>query len=91
MTFDFAPGWMETRIHNAAFAPENASAVPSRSDTPAPTYPTPVELAVLVSELFAEGALSCDQLRSLVLVPELAPHLRDTMTLAVQKLERPRP
>ncbi len=34
------------------------------------------EVAALVGELFAEGSLSWEQLRSLLAIPELQPHLR---------------
>ncbi|MGE5504060.1 MAG: hypothetical protein ACM31L_06510 [Actinomycetota bacterium] len=80
MTFDFVPDWLETLCGSA----DCTGATPTRVSPPLPAAaphpsPSPAELALLVGELFTEGSLSWDQLRSLVAVPELGPHLQPAL------------
>jgi hypothetical protein len=82
MTFDFAPGWMDGLLHPgpcSSATPVAAELVTLKARPTAPVYHTIAELAALVCELFAEGSLSWEQLRSLVEVPELEPHLRSAL------------
>jgi len=83
MTFDFSPDWMDrvcgaTEYSGAAPRPLELS--PLAPPPPcAPAQPTTDQIAALVTELFAEGTLSYDQLRSLSKVPELSPLLGDAL------------
>lgn len=70
MTFDFAPHWMD--IISTATPYSGAAPNPAAPRACAPASPTMTEVAALVGELFTEGTLSYDQLRSLSTVPELA-------------------
>ncbi|MBX9634821.1 MAG: hypothetical protein K2X44_07545 [Magnetospirillum sp.] len=74
MTFDFAPHWMDiisTATPYSGEAPKPAVSSPLQPPC-APASPSMTEVAALVEELFAEGTLSYDQLRSLSTAPELA-------------------
>lgn len=75
MTFDFTPDWMETLLRASPFTPAEPAGSAGPKGMPAPTYPSQAEVAMLVSELFAEGTLSADQLHSLSRLPELSGHL----------------
>jgi hypothetical protein len=81
MTLDFAPDWMGTEIGEFIGTAQIPVAVPRLSPPPpcAPAHPTDRELANLVGELFAEGTLSWDQLRTLGNVGELRSLLTDTI------------
>lgn len=78
MTYDFVPHWLE----NLAAAGEYSAPAPLAAVSPLAPMALPLrclsghEMAALVGELFAEGSLSWEQLRSLLAVPELEPHLR---------------
>lgn len=78
MSFDALPDLL-----TATAATEYSGAAP-RSVTVSPLVPAPArvphhpterELAALVTELYAEGTLSLEQLRALGRTPELQPHL----------------
>jgi len=79
MTFDFSPDLMDristaTECSGAASKPVDLS--PLAPPAPcAPAQPTDRQIAALVEELFTEGTLSYEQLRSLSKVPELSPLL----------------
>lgn len=83
MTFDYAPNWMDTLSSTADHAGVTAKTVvlPSPLLPPpcAPASPSMAQVAVLVEELFAEGTLTYDQLRSLSTVPELNALLDDAL------------
>ncbi|WP_192884614.1 hypothetical protein [Paramagnetospirillum kuznetsovii] len=75
MTFDFAPDWMTTLLNGAPYsAAEPAGSVMGKG-LPIPAYPDNAEVAALLSELFAEGTLSAEQLWSLADLPEIKAHL----------------
>lgn len=82
MTFDFAPGWLDALSSTTDYA--SPAPPPVRVDLRrplpapcAPAHPTTAEMAALVQELFTEGSLSFEQLRSLSHVPELERLLED--------------
>ncbi|MBC7906719.1 MAG: hypothetical protein H7Y60_08240 [Rhodospirillaceae bacterium] len=80
MTFDFAPRWLS--IISTATPYVGAVQTLSPLAPPpqcAPATPSMIEVAALVEELFAEGTLSYDQLRSLSTVPELESLLGDAL------------
>ncbi|CAA7618453.1 MULTISPECIES: hypothetical protein [Magnetospirillum] len=81
MTFDFAPDWMGAEAGDFTGTAQVPVAVPPLSPPPpcAPAHPTDRELATLVGELFTEGTLSWDQLRTLGNVGELRNLLTDTI------------
>jgi hypothetical protein len=82
MTFGFAPNWVGALFNGERFSaatPGGPLFLPPRRSPSEPACLAPAELAALVGELFAEGSLSWDQLRSLVKVPELEPHLRSAV------------
>lgn len=83
MTFNYAPNWMDTLSTTADHAGTTAKsvAIPSPLIPPpcAPASPSLAQVAALVEELFAEGTLTYDQLRSLSTVPELNPLLGDAL------------
>lgn len=89
MTFDFAPNWLDfvstttpyTGSAPTANAPRPIAISPLAPPPPcAPSAPTMTEVAALVEELFTEGTLSYEQLRSLSTVPELASLLGDALS-----------
>jgi hypothetical protein len=73
MTFDFAPGQLGTEIADHDGIPGLAAALSPLSPPPpcAPAHPSDRELAALVRELFTEGTLSWEQLRTLGAVGQL--------------------
>jgi hypothetical protein len=75
MTFDFAPDWMTTMLNGAPFSPAEPEGSAATRGLPVPSYPDHAEVAALVSEMFAEGSLSAEQLCSLAGLPEMQPHL----------------
>ncbi|OAN54146.1 hypothetical protein A6A04_12975 [Paramagnetospirillum marisnigri] len=75
MTFDFAPDWMTTLLSGAPYSPAAPHGSARAGAMPPPSYPDNAAVAALVSELFAEGTLSAEQLCSLAGLPELQPHL----------------
>lgn len=79
VTFDFAPNWTAS-LTAAEPAPASAAAPSPLIPAPcAPAAPSMAQVAALVEELFAEGSLSFEQLRSLSGVPELTPLLGDAV------------
>lgn len=87
VTFDFAPNWLDfvsttTPYCGSAPAPLSPQplARPRLAPPCAPANPSMTELAALVEELFTEGTLSYEQLRSLSTVPELASLLGDALS-----------
>ncbi len=83
MTFDYSPDWMDRLSEVAEYssaAPRPVAASPRPPSSPSTlAQPTTVEIAALVEELFAEGSLSYEQLRSLSAVPELSSLLGDAL------------
>jgi len=79
MTFDFAPDWMMSLLKDSPFSPVAPTGVLLAKGLPTPDYPNHAQVAALVSELFAEGTLSPEQLCSLAGLPELQPHLRSAL------------
>lgn len=82
MTFDYAPNWMDTlSTTGRAGVTAKAAVMPSPLIPPpcAPATPSMAQVAILVEELFAEGTLTYDQLRSLSTVPELNALLGDAL------------
>ena len=75
MTFDFAPDWMASLLTDSPFSPMAPAGSLLAGGLPTPNYPDQAQIAALVSELFAEGTLSPEQLCSLAGLPELQPHL----------------
>lgn len=75
MTFDFAPDWMTTLLNGAPYSAAEPPGSAASRGLPPPSYPNDAEVAALVSELFAEGTLSPEQLYSLAGLPELRAHL----------------
>jgi hypothetical protein len=79
MTYDFVPKWLEGLVAGGELSAPEPFAAPMRPLAP---LALPLrclsgsELAALVGELFTEGSLSWEQLRSLLALPELSPHLR---------------
>lgn len=95
MTFDFAADWTETTSPTAEYsrAPVSVAVSPLAPPLPcAPTPPSMAEVAALVEELFAEGSLSYEQLRSLSSIPELNDLLGAALAgvPAGRRLTRPR-
>jgi hypothetical protein len=70
MTFDFAPAWMAQLLTESPMSAPSGLLLGQ-----APPYPDAAETARLVSELFAEGALSPEQLRSFKDDPEISGRL----------------
>lgn len=98
MTFDFAPDYIlaGTSANDDARVPATPQIAVSPLIPPAPcapAHPSTAEVAELVRELFAEGSLSYQQLRSLGSVPELRPHLDAAIdaTPPARRLLRRRP
>lgn len=88
MTFDFAPDWPFQAVATTGFSGASPKRVatspllvsPLAAPPPcAPSHPSVAELADLVTELFAEGTLSWEQLRALGGMPELQPLLENTI------------
>jgi|AGTN01.1.fsa_nt_gi hypothetical protein len=79
VTFDFAPGFINGPAADSGTPARNAAPSPLVPSPCAPASPSMVQVAVLVEELFAEGSLSFEQLRSLSGVPELTPLLGDAL------------
>ncbi|CAA7626055.1 hypothetical protein [Magnetospirillum sp. SS-4] len=79
MTFDFAPDWMTSLLNGTSFTVADPVGSASPGAMAVPSYPDCAEVAALVSELFAEGTLSPDQLHSLAGLPELRPHLNTSL------------
>lgn len=79
MTFNFAPDWMTSLLRDTPYSPAGAPGSLSAGGLPGPAYPDHAEVAALVSELFAEGTLSPEQLCSLAGLPELQPHLQSAL------------
>lgn len=81
MTFDFTPRWLERAAPDETVSslPPAARLSPLAAVPCAPTHPDQRQLAELVRELFAEGTLSWEQLRSLATLPELRLLLEDAM------------
>lgn len=83
MTFDFAPRWLEMVSTATPYsgAPQPVALSPLTQPAQcAPASPSMIEVAALVEELFTEGTLSYEQLRSLSTVPELAALLGDALS-----------
>lgn len=64
MSFDIAATWFGPGYDEPPLSP--ATSAPSATDH--------AGLAILIRELFAEGALSAEQLAVMIRSPELAPH-----------------
>jgi hypothetical protein len=79
MTFDFAPDWMTSLLSGTPFTAADPVGSASPGVQTVPSYPDGAEVAALVSELFAEGTLSPEQLYSLAGLPELQPHLNSSL------------
>jgi hypothetical protein len=79
MTFDFAPDWMTSLLIGTPFTAADPAGSAAPRALPPPSYPDNAEVAALVSELFAEGTLSPEQLCSLAGLPELQPHLNSSL------------
>lgn len=83
MTFDFSPDWLLQAIAATEFtgaAPNSVSTSPLLAPPScAPSHPSVTELADLVTELFAEGTLSWEELRAMGGMPELQPLLDDAI------------
>lgn len=88
MTFDFAPGWLDSLIDSPDVATQvvrptptlTAAALAAPGAAPcAPAHPTDAQMARLVGELFSEGSLSFEQLCSLSHAPGLGVLLGDTV------------
>jgi len=75
MTFDFAPEWMSSLLLDHSLTPLRSERELSVCAQSTPVHPCDAEVAALVSELFAEGTLSPEQLYTLAGLPELKPHL----------------
>lgn len=87
MTFDFAPD--STTTETAASTP--VAAPPRLSVASKPAFavaqlPTATEMVNLVAELFHEGCLSWEQMRSLAELPDFGTTLLDS--LAIQPATR---
>ncbi|MBC7951800.1 MAG: hypothetical protein H7Z12_08300 [Rhodospirillaceae bacterium] len=86
MTFDFAPNWLDfvstaTPYSGPAPVASQPAKLPWAPPPPcAPASPSMIEVAALVEELFTEGTLSYEQLRSLSTLPELAALLGDALS-----------
>lgn len=81
MTFDFAPDWLgyESGESNTSLHVPVATPSPCPPPPCAPAHPSDMELAALVGELFTEGTLSWDQLRTLGNLGELGSLLTETI------------
>jgi hypothetical protein len=88
MTFDFSPDWLLQAVAATEFtgaAPKSVvtsplALSPLAAPPPcAPSHPSVAELANLVTELFAEGTLSWEQLRAMGMMPELRPLLAEAI------------
>lgn len=77
MTFDFAPGGIDMSSTDVDLTQTSVSV--AVAPPCAPAIPTMAQVARLVEELFAEGSLSFEQLRSLSDVPELTLLLGDAL------------
>ena len=83
MTFDFAPDDKDPAAHNVTrFAPPPRLKVASKPAFAVAHRPTSAELAALVGELFREGALNWDQIRSLAETSDLGQALLEEMKLS---------
>lgn len=84
MTFDFAPDWMSTLLNGAPYSPAELPGSAAIHGLPIPAYPDNAEIAALLSELFAEGTLSAEQLWSLAELPELQAHMPGALAAMAQ-------